>query len=141
MLVALLAAPAGAESWRMDAYNDLMSPYCPGRTLADCPSGDAAELRAWIGAQEEAGRSREDVEAQLYRMYGDVLRSAPRAQGWGLLAYATPALALAAGGALLFFFLRRQGRGSVEPPAPVPVAHGDRELERQVEEELRSGAR
>ena len=34
---------------------ELMSPYCPGRTLADCPSPDAAALREEIRDRIEAG--------------------------------------------------------------------------------------
>ena len=44
--------------WVYDVANELMSPFCPGRTLADCPSPDAASLRMWIAVQAAAGRSR-----------------------------------------------------------------------------------
>jgi hypothetical protein len=57
----LFALPAGAqteaEGWSYEMWNDLMSPFCPGRTLADCPSDKAEELRQWIVDQEAGGRS------------------------------------------------------------------------------------
>ncbi len=34
-----------AKAWHYDVWNTTMSPFCPGRTLLDCPSGQAAELR------------------------------------------------------------------------------------------------
>jgi hypothetical protein len=56
----------------------------------------------------------------------------------GLLAYLIPALAFAAGGALVVFFLRRQ-RSSVGggKTAPASTALPDPELEQLMEEELR----
>jgi cytochrome c-type biogenesis protein CcmH/NrfF len=36
-------------------FSELMSPYCPGLMLADCPSPDAFELRAEIRARLAAG--------------------------------------------------------------------------------------
>lgn len=143
-LVFLLAAPAFAEdAWSPDVWHDVMSPYCPGRTLADCPSPQAQELRAWIADQESQGRSREEVEEQLYRLYGDVILSAPRAEGWGLAAYLVPVGAFVLGGLLLAVFLRRQsaGAGSASAGADEPAAPAvDSELERIVDEELRRAA-
>jgi cytochrome c-type biogenesis protein CcmH/NrfF len=136
VFLATLAAPAFAqEEWSPEVWHDVMSPYCPGRTLADCPSPQAQELRAWIADQESQGRSRVEVEEQLYRLYGDVILSAPRAEGWGLAAYLVPVGAFVAGGLMLVVFLRRQG-GAVpaEPSGAVPA--GDPELERIVDDEL-----
>jgi cytochrome c-type biogenesis protein CcmH len=115
-----------------------MSPYCPGRALSDCPSPQAAELREWIVEQENAGISRSEVEQELFRIFGDQLLQAPRAEGMGLMAYLIPALVFAAGGALVVFFLRRQ-RSSIAAgeSAPAPDAPPDPDLEQLVEEELR----
>ena len=102
------AADAGSEQWAYDLAHNLMSPYCPGRTLSDCPSPQADELRLWILEQARAGATREEVEAELLRSFGDKLRQAPRAEGMGLVAYAVPGVFLLAGGALLVVFLRRR---------------------------------
>ncbi len=141
--VALLAAaPAGAEEseWGYALANELMSPYCPGRALAECPSPQAEELRGWILDQERAGVSREQVEAQLYAQWGDSLLQAPRAEGVGLVAYFIPGVVILAGGALVAVFLRRQRREPAERPAPARLAPVDDDLERQVEEELRDSS-
>ena len=95
-----------------------MSPYCPGRSLVECPSPQATELRLWIQAQERAGVSRESVEARLLQQFGDQLRQAPRAEGFGLWAYLVPAGALLAGLGLVLVFLRRQTRPVPLRPAP-----------------------
>ena len=88
-----------APSWAYDLPNDLMSPFCPGRSLADCPSPDAASMRMWILVQAAAGRTREDVEAELFERYGEMIRSAPKAEGFGASAYWMPAAFFAGGGA------------------------------------------
>lgn len=51
--------------------NDLMSPYCPGRTIAACPSPQARQLEDHILAEAQAGKSREDIEAALVQRFGD----------------------------------------------------------------------
>jgi cytochrome c-type biogenesis protein CcmH/NrfF len=139
-LALLLAAGAAAEGerWGYDMADELMSPYCPGRALSECPSPQAADLRGWILEQEEAGVSKEAVETELFRVFGDQLRQTPRAEGVGLVAYAIPAVAFVLGGGLVAWFLRRQraGRAATERrPAP-PLAPVDPELERKVDEEL-----
>ena len=123
-----------ARTWHQELWTGLMSPFCPGRVLIDCPSPQAAELRAWIAEQESAGRSRADVEAQLYAQFGDVILQAPRAQGFGLTAYVIPLVAFACGGAVVWLFLRRQRRPAA--PAPAPLAPTDPEIERRIDEEL-----
>lgn len=124
---------APVRTWHQELWTGLMSPFCPGRVLIDCPSPQAAELRSWIADQETAGRSRADVEAQLYAQFGDVILQAPTAQGFGLAAYVVPVVAFACGGAVVWLFLRRQRRVAA---GPAPLAAADPEVERQIDEEL-----
>jgi cytochrome c-type biogenesis protein CcmH len=136
---ALPALGEGEQSgWGYQLSREMMSPYCPGRALSDCPSPPAAELRQWIVDQEKAGVSRSEVEQELLRVFGDQLLQAPRAEGMGLVAYVIPAVAFAAGGALVVFFLRRQRSGIRGPKSePASTAPRDPDLEQLVEEELR----
>jgi cytochrome c-type biogenesis protein CcmH/NrfF len=144
LLGTLWALPALAadekSGWGYQLSREVMSPYCPGRALSDCPSPQAGELREWILEQEKAGVSKREVEQELFRVFGDQLRQAPRAAGMGLVAYLVPVAFFAAGGALLVFFLRRQ-RSTVggSAPAPAQAAPPDPALEKRVEEELRRG--
>ena len=138
LLLFTLAAPVLAESdpagWAYDLSAELMSPFCPGRTLADCPSQSAKSLAMWVVVQEAAGRTRSDVEEELIARYGEVMRPAPKPEGIGLTAYLVPVLVFAGGGVLIGFFLRRQTREAQQDPASSrPV---DPELERIVDEEL-----
>ncbi len=125
---------AAPEGWAYRLSHDLMSPFCPGRTLAACTSPQADSLRMWLIVQEASGRSREDVEAELFERYGDVLRPAPRATGFGLTAYAFPVVAFLAGGVVVAVFLRRQTRAAAtREPSSQP---SDPELERIIDQEL-----
>ena len=128
-------APLARGGFGYALARDLMSPFCPGVSLADCPSPDAHRLRAWILVQEAAGRSRADVEAELLERYGEQILSAPRLRGFGVTAYAIPIGVFVAGGGLVWLFLRRQTRSArVEPRAR--AASLSPELERLVDEEL-----
>ena len=125
---------AASPGWSSQLESELMSPYCPGRSLIECPSPQATELRLWIQAQEKAGVSRGDVEARLFEQFGDQLRHAPRAEGWGLWAYLVPGLAMLAGGVLVLGFLRRPAGALAAMPAS--AASVDPELAREIEREL-----
>ena len=128
-------APAAEQSWGYALAREMMSPFCPGRALSDCPSSQAETLRAWILVQAAAGRSREEVLAELLERYGEQILAAPRARGFGLTAYAIPIGVFLAGGAVVWLFLRRQTRQARAEPrpraAPLPA-----DLERLVDEEL-----
>jgi cytochrome c-type biogenesis protein CcmH/NrfF len=126
--------PAG---WAYAYFNEVMSPFCPGRTLSACTSPQADSLRMWVLVQEAAGRSQEDVHSELVERYGDVILSAPRASGFGVTAYAIPAAIFLAGGLLVVVFLRRQTRATAEQAAAAPAAEPlDPEIERIIDEEL-----
>jgi len=139
----VLATPAARaetdapDSWAYAYFNEVMSPFCPGRTLSACTSSQADSLRMWVLVQAAAGRSREDVHAELVAKYGDVVLAAPRAKGFGITAYALPALFFLGGGLLVALFLKRQTRAAA---ASVPAAHApaplDPEIERRIDEEL-----
>jgi cytochrome c-type biogenesis protein CcmH/NrfF len=144
LLIFLSASPALAAEeeagWSYRMAGELMSPFCPGRALSDCPSPNAAELRQWIVAQEEAGVAPDVVEEQLYEAWGDELRQAPRAEGIGLLAYGIPLVAGLLGAGIVVVFLRRQvSRDPAplqqEPPTALPPEPAG-ELERLVDAEL-----
>jgi cytochrome c-type biogenesis protein CcmH/NrfF len=133
-------APASAEDpegWAYQYFGEVMSPFCPGRTLAACTSPQAESLRMWIMDQEAAGRGQEDVHAELFERYGDVILAAPRAQGFGVTAYAIPLVIFLAGGLLVGIFLRSQTRAAAESAADAPPTEPlDPEIERVIDEEL-----
>ncbi len=139
---ALAVVPnAGADEtpYSIELWNGLMSPYCPGRSLMDCPSEQATELRDWIAEQEQAGRSKQEVEDELYVQFGDVILQAPKAQGFGIAAYVFPLVALCVGGGIVWVFLRRQVAAGATTGEPAPrkgPAVLDPEIERRIDDEM-----
>lgn len=139
---------SGPPAWAYSMAHDLMSPFCPGRTLSACPSPQADQLRQWILFQAAAGQTQAEIEEILYERFGDQILSAPKAEGgWGISAYALPVVGFLLGGVFVVFMIRRlaMGRGPSETestPTPLRTATvagpsvSDAELERLVDEEF-----
>ena len=76
-----MMAPEDAERERVlaELSNELMSPYCPGRTIASCPSGQARKLEDHILAEAQAGKTREEIEQSLVERFGpEIIGYAPQ---------------------------------------------------------------
>ena len=106
-LLVLGAGSAMAKSWSYDLADELMSPYCPGRTLSSCPSPQAAELVQWMVVQEAGGATQEQVVEMLIERFGEEILGAPPAKGITLWAYVLPVLGFVVGGGLVVVALRR----------------------------------
>jgi cytochrome c-type biogenesis protein CcmH/NrfF len=102
--------------------HDLMSPYCPGRTIASCPSPQARKLEAHILEQAEAGKSREQIETTLVERFPDIRGYVGRPE----ILYGTALIALLAivGLALVARRWVRQTRLRTAVAAPVGMAPG-----------------
>lgn len=116
VLVAFAATPAAMGASPEDVANrvskNVMSPYCPGLTVHDCPSGASLELRERIRDRARAGWSYERIVAELEAEFGEeTIRATPPTSGLGLVAWVLPALALAVGGGLAFIRGRHWWRG------------------------------
>jgi cytochrome c-type biogenesis protein CcmH/NrfF len=93
LVVLLVASAAFSTAWAQDQavdtkanelFDEVMSPFCPGRTLANCPSPQAAALRDQIRERLVAGATGEEIVDTLYAAYGDIVLGAPRPRGRGL---------------------------------------------------------
>jgi cytochrome c-type biogenesis protein CcmH len=105
---------------------ELMSPYCPGRTLADCPSPDAGAVREEIRDAIRAGESTEAIRARIEARFGERVIGVPTSMlGWLL-----PIAILVAGALVLVLVLRRALARSGLPPriSSVVAARLEREL-------------
>jgi cytochrome c-type biogenesis protein CcmH len=90
-----------------EIFETVLSPYCPGRTISNCPSPQADELRANIKQQLASGETPADIKEELYAVFGEELRTVPRAQGIGLLAWIVPGLGFLFGGLAIVTWMRR----------------------------------
>lgn len=142
---AIPVATASAEGFAYDLAAELMSPYCPGRTVASCPSPQATELIQWIQVQEAGGASEDEVVEMLIERFGEEILGAPPAEGITLWAYILPVAGFVSGGGIVVFVLRRMIGGSsrddvsassVGGEVPPARASSDDDLARLVEAEL-----
>lgn len=123
---------ANAEAQQL--FREVMSPFCPGLTLADCPSPNAFTLRGEIEKRLESGESRDAIVAELVTKYGTQILSDPSDTPIGTVVWGVP-FALAGLAALgVAFVVRRATRTHALEPA-VAVA-GDSTLQSRLEDEL-----
>ncbi|HEV2755828.1 MAG TPA: cytochrome c-type biogenesis protein CcmH [Actinomycetota bacterium] len=131
-LVLFSAAPAAAaapEDVANTVAQEVMSPYCTGVTLHDCPSSSAQEMRAEIVAWAEDGMTKEQILDRLEAEFGPSIRALPPAEGSGLLAWLLPGVAVLAGAVLAIVLARRWARRApavAAPAAPVSAEAGAR---------------
>lgn len=132
-----LAAP---EDVANEIAREIMSPYCPGITLHDCPSAPAMEMREKIAGWAEEGWSKQEILSHLETQWGDVIRATPPTEGAGLLAWVLPGVAILCGAVAVFVVGRAWSRRRATEPAPAPVSSVDRaRLEKEIAE-MRSEA-
>ena len=137
VLIADHAVLAGAtpreQAW--DFAHEIMSPFCPGMTLATCPSPAAADLRDEIARRFEAGDSRDAILPDLIARFGEGVRGTPVAAGPGALLWLLPGVL---GLALLTGVIQVwRGRPAPVPVDPSPPAAAVRDgIEQRLEAEL-----
>jgi cytochrome c-type biogenesis protein CcmH/NrfF len=137
----MTAMPAQAQGAAVDAETELsrrahqysdgvMSPFCKGRTLNDCPSPDAGVLRERIKGWMRLGMSDKAIMDELVRSYGSGVIAVPR----NTTEWMMPTVLLLAGLAVAAFAIRRVTRRKFERQhVAIP-----RELEKRLDAELRS---
>ncbi|HVF54269.1 MAG TPA: cytochrome c-type biogenesis protein CcmH [Actinomycetota bacterium] len=105
---------------------EIMSPFCPGLTLHDCPSDAAADLRDRIVEMASAGASESEIIAELEREYGPGIRAVPESTSFGLLAWMVPLIFVIAGIGVVLFAARRLSRSRI-PEGEEPISPAERE--------------
>ena len=88
-------------------FGELMSPYCPGLTLATCPSPGADSLRADIRTRLDRGETPRAIRAAYVSDWGERILGAPPVRHWGIVLWLMPGVLLLLGVAVLTMWLRR----------------------------------
>ncbi len=133
---------AEVETRAQEIFRNVMSPYCPGRLLSNCPSRQAAVLQDSIRTALREGASPEEIEDRLLAAYGEEVRPAPAFSGLGIWAWIVPGLFFVGGGALAARWVGRRTRqreptGQSGAPKDVSVDDGDNGgLDERLEREL-----
>jgi cytochrome c-type biogenesis protein CcmH/NrfF len=131
LLVTASPAVAAPEDVANEISAEIMSPFCDGVTLHDCPSQAALDLREQIQAWAEDGWSKSRILDELEDRFGPGIHATPQ-DSEGVGAWALPAGALLAGVALLAWLAPRwTKRHRDEEPPPVDAADHAR-IEREL---------
>ncbi len=141
----LVAAGAAAADARQtparqaasDLSRELMSPFCPGKLLADCTSPNAGELREAITGRLAAGETVAAVKDDLVRQYGKEILGAPPAEGVGWLAWIVPGLLGLVSAVGIGWKVAQAVRGAGTPPAVAVAGATDAGALAQLDDELR----
>lgn len=89
-------------------FLNAMSPYCPGKLLANCPTSQSSELKKRIFKEAGEGKSYEQIMEMLYGEFGEeTIRSAPKLEGFGRFAWLMPLVFFAFGGAIVLKYLKK----------------------------------
>jgi cytochrome c-type biogenesis protein CcmH/NrfF len=126
------------------AIDGLLSPYCPGLMLEQCPAEESRILRDSIHALALEGWTSDELTAWMLANHGSEWQAVPDRSGSGLLAWLLPPLALVVGFGAVVFVARRftrseegledgrqdqSGRGDPSPEEEVRLKEALRELE------------
>jgi cytochrome c-type biogenesis protein CcmH len=121
-------------------FGQLMSPFCPGLTLAQCPSPGADSLRRDIRSRLAFGETPQAITTAYASDWGEQMLGAPPVHDWGVLLWSLPGVLLVLGGVALALWLpalRRRGAAAGEAG---PGAEGGTPVEpalrRRLDEEL-----
>ncbi len=116
-------------------YQQVFSPFCPGRSLNDCPSSKAAELKDQMRSELEAGKAPEVILNEVFQKFGDEYRAVPRFSGVGMFVWIAPIAFVALGLMVAVGVSLRRKRAS--PSAGVPAGSSlSPEEEKKIQEEL-----
>jgi len=154
LALALLAPPASSKP--RDPVHEITSEIiCPcscGEVLSGCTCDTGKAMQATVENGIKAGKSKKAIVGALVAQYGEVIRGAPKAEGFNLIVWVAPFAATLLGFAIAFWILRRwvsrrralvAAGGSVRPDGTLPFPsgrspEGDVEsLRARAEEELR----
>jgi cytochrome c-type biogenesis protein CcmH len=143
LLILSVAAPAQDAIYDEEVlrqaraiYNQIMSPYCPGKTLSNCSSGGAEQMRIDIRNRLSEGEPPEMIMASLVEEWGESVLAAPKNEGVGRLAWFTPFVAILFGLVVIVAFVHRYYRREEE--AVSATYKPDTTLRARVEEELKT---
>jgi cytochrome c-type biogenesis protein CcmH/NrfF len=132
LAVTPISGAQGPEDVANSISEQVMSPFCPGVTLHDCPSDNAIALRAQIAGWAARGWSRQKIMDKLTAEYTDI-RAMPSEHGAGLLVWLLPGIALLVGAGVAARFARRWSQQRSDPGGAQHLRPQDR---RRLEEEL-----
>jgi cytochrome c-type biogenesis protein CcmH len=136
LVTALLVVPVAQASERQPTLSELegevMCPVC-GTTLDQSNAPAALQIKRVIASRIAAGDTKSEVKERLVAEYGEAILAAPRREGFGLLAWWLPLVAILVAGAIIGMAAWRWSRAREREPEGPRL---DPALERRLDDEL-----
>ena len=113
-----------------------------GQTIKNCPHencGFAIPAREKIDSMIRDNKTDEDIMDAFLLQYGDEILATPRKEGFNLLGYVMPFVALLIAAGVIIIILRKwSSRGIKDEEATLPLIdkEHDSDMDRQIEKEL-----
>ena len=114
------AAPV-SEPEAYEIASRLRCVVCQNLSVADSPSEMAQQMRGLVRERLAAGDSREQVIQFFVERYGEWILLEPRREGFTLLVWVAPVVAVLAGLVVVALVLRRWTRRPASAPAPTAL--------------------
>jgi cytochrome c-type biogenesis protein CcmH len=126
--------------------SQLICPCSCGEILSGCTCDTGKAMQGFVTDALQGGKGHDEIVASLVAKYGEVIRGAPKAEGFNLIVWIAPFVATVIGFIIAAFVLRRWvGRRSVAAMpgggmigAPTTTTHQDlAKLRARAEAELK----
>ncbi len=131
------AQPPTLDERVHDVASQIQCPVCNGESVADSPSGLAAEMRGLIRQKLAQGESEQQVIQYFESRYGDTILEAPPKSGFTTLIWLPPVLMLLVGGYLVFVVGKEWSVPQVSGVVAATSADDDEALDLSDEERRR----
>ncbi len=102
--VPLLAKPKDPV---LEITSQLICPCSCGEVVSGCICETGMSMKATVERDIKAGKSKDEIIGALVSQYGEVIRGAPKPQGFNLIVWIAPFAATLLGFAIASFILRR----------------------------------
>jgi len=123
-IVFLLGAAPSSEAKPRDPAHAITSQLiCPcscGEVLSGCTCETGKTMQGYVENAIKQGKGKDQIVGALVARYGEVIRGAPKPEGFNLLVWVLPFAATLAGFAIAFLVLRRM----VRRRAVIPTSQG-----------------
>ena len=105
--------------------SELICPCSCGEVLSGCTCETGKSMQATVENGIKQGKSKKEIVGALVSQYGEVIRGAPKAEGFNLIVWIAPFAATLLGFAIAFWILRRWVRRRGELVAAVAAASAE----------------
>ena len=111
---------AGGKDPARQITSQLICPCSCGEILSGCTCDTGKAMQAFVSDELKKGQGKDAITASLVAKYGEVIRGAPKPQGFNLIVWIAPFAATLLGFAIAAFVLLRWVRRRAPVPA-VPI--------------------